>query len=68
MRDFSYWQIQWLVGQTPWSAADAPVGLVGPPISLIGRQKSGSGGTRADQGVRPTNYRNLAASGAAAIA
>jgi hypothetical protein len=32
-----------LVGRSPWTAADALVGLV-----------SGSRGTRADQGVRPT--------------
>jgi hypothetical protein len=36
-----------IVGRTPWSAADALVGL-------FGRRKSGSRGTRADQGVRPT--------------
>jgi hypothetical protein len=39
-----------MVGRTPWSAADAPVGL-GGVIFLAG---SGSGGTRADLGVRPT--------------
>jgi hypothetical protein len=32
------------VGRTPWSAADVHVGL-----------RSGSWGTRADQGVRPTH-------------
>jgi len=37
-----------VVGRTPWSAADAPVGLT------VGSVKSGSRGTRADQGVRPT--------------
>jgi hypothetical protein len=34
---------------TPWSAAGAPVGL-----SLVHPRESGSRGTRADQGVRPT--------------
>jgi hypothetical protein len=38
------------VERTPWSAADALVGLV----RNRRRQKSGSRGTRADQGVRPT--------------
>jgi hypothetical protein len=33
-----------VVGRSPWTAADALAGLV----------KSGSRGTRADQGVRPT--------------
>jgi hypothetical protein len=43
-----------LVGRTPWSAADAPVGLadMGPDVRPMA--KSGSRGTRADQGVRPT--------------
>ncbi|HXN46139.1 MAG TPA: DNA topoisomerase 3, partial [Bryobacteraceae bacterium] len=36
------------VGRTPRSAADAPVGLGAE------QQEGGSGGTRADQGVRPT--------------
>ena len=35
------------VGRTPWSAADALVGM----LSL---SRSGSRGTRADEGVRPT--------------
>jgi hypothetical protein len=39
--------VQAQVGRTPWSAADAHVGL-------LGLDKSGSRGTRADQGVRPT--------------
>jgi len=42
------------VGRTPWSAADPPVGLVLAPMSLIHREASGSRGTRANQGVRPT--------------
>ena len=36
-----------IVGRTPWSAAD-------PLVGLFGRSKSGSRGTRAEQGVRPT--------------
>jgi hypothetical protein len=44
------------VGRTPWSAADAPVGLFRSWMSLISLAKSGSGGTRADQGVRPTIF------------
>ena len=43
-----------MVGRTPWSAADALVGLVRRFKDLILRGKSGSRGTRADQGVRPT--------------
>ena len=43
-----------IVGRTPRSAADALVGLSRNPIGLIWLCKSGSGGTRADQGVRPT--------------
>jgi hypothetical protein len=42
-----------ICGQTPWSAADALVGLFRLE-GLICLAKSGSGGTRADQGVRPT--------------
>jgi hypothetical protein len=47
-----------LGGRTPWSAAD-PGRLLGNRIGLIwlgldDPKKSGSGGTRADQGVRPT--------------
>jgi hypothetical protein len=40
------------VGRTPWSAADAHVGLLLVFVNACG---SGSRGTRADQGVRPTN-------------
>ena len=47
-------RILFAVGRTPWSAADAPVGLVVVPISLIHPRESGSRGTRADLGVRPT--------------
>jgi hypothetical protein len=39
------------VGRTPWSAADALVGLL---LVLMSASGSGSRGTRADQGVRPT--------------
>lgn len=46
------WWILTVVGRTPRSAADAPVGLV---RSLAG---SGSRGTRADGGVRPTSIFN----------
>jgi hypothetical protein len=47
-------QFGFLVGRTPWSAADA---LVGWSVwtTLIPLEKSGSRGTRADQGVRPTS-------------
>ena len=38
------------VGRPPWSAADAPVGLV------AAKKESGSRGTRADLGVRPTAW------------
>jgi hypothetical protein len=38
-------------GGPPWSAADALVGLL---LKSIKPRKSGSRGTRADQGVRPT--------------
>jgi anhydro-N-acetylmuramic acid kinase len=47
-----------IVGRTPWSAADAPVGLV--PGG-----KSGSGETRADQGVRPTRTDLIVSGGGA---
>ena len=47
------------VGRTAWSAADAPVGVVVIPISLIHQLESGSRGTRADQGVRPTLRRAI---------
>ena len=42
------------VGRTPRSAADGPIGLpgLGPNVDSMGYR--GSGGTRADQGVRPT--------------
>ena len=43
-----------VVGRTPWSAADAPVGFAGIQRDLDSRADGGSGGTRADQGVRPT--------------
>jgi len=49
-----------VVGRTPWSAADAPVGLVVGGTMLIPLIGSGSRGTRADQGVRPTNCRSCA--------
>jgi hypothetical protein len=39
------------VGRTPWSAADANVGLL---AKFVKPRKGGSGGTRADGGVRPT--------------
>jgi len=45
-----------VVGRTPWSAADAHVGFLDGLILL---QKCGSRGTRADQGVRPTNSESL---------
>jgi hypothetical protein len=38
-----------MVGRTPWSAAGPLAGLW-----RAAQAKSGSGGTRADQGVRPT--------------
>ena len=44
-----------LVGRTPWSAADALVGLSWLSEDVILRAESGSRGTRADQGVRPTD-------------
>jgi hypothetical protein len=43
-----------MVGRTPWSAADALVGLCVPCVKLIGWLDSGTGASRADQGVRPT--------------
>jgi hypothetical protein len=43
------------VGRTPRSAADAPVSLLGVTRAFDAPMSSGSGGTRADQGVRPTN-------------
>src|SRR5271165_957167 len=43
-----------LGGADPWSAADAPVGLLRAD-ALISLARSGSGGTRADAGVRPTS-------------
>jgi heptosyltransferase-3 len=42
------------VGRTPRSAADALVGLPGIHSDVDSIGDSGSGGTRADQGVRPT--------------
>jgi hypothetical protein len=42
------------VGRTPWSAAGPPAGFFGLPVRSILRLKSGSRGTRADQGVCPT--------------
>ena len=41
------------MGRTPWSAADALVGLLGIYSG------SGSWGTRADQGVRPTTHNGM---------
>jgi hypothetical protein len=41
-----------IVGRTPWSAADALVGLPGR-MMLIPLARSGSRGTRADQGSAP---------------
>jgi hypothetical protein len=54
-------QFGFLVGRTPWSAADALVGLVG--LRLIALAQSGSRGTRADQGVRPTITARVPVSG-----
>src|ERR1039457_1396783 len=42
-------------GQTPWSAADAPVGLSAPYGMPIRCSGSGTGASRADQGVCPTS-------------
>src|ERR1017187_7173904 len=39
-----------IVGRSPWTAADAPVGLSRLSRALVLRAKSGSRGTRADQG------------------
>jgi hypothetical protein len=44
------------VGRTPWSAADAYVGLL---LLSVNARGSGSWGTRADQGVRPTISRSF---------
>src|SRR5271156_3083687 len=44
-----------IVGRTPWSAADAPVGFSEIAGGRFGWAKSRSRGTRADQGVRPTS-------------
>ena len=48
-----------VVGRTPWSAADAPVGLLlaRAGANFAGAEGSGSRGTRADQGVRPTKLK-----------
>ncbi|HEV3197375.1 MAG TPA: alpha/beta fold hydrolase [Bryobacteraceae bacterium] len=43
-----------VVGRTPRSAADALVGLPRIQADVDGSAEGGSGGTRADQGVRPT--------------
>jgi hypothetical protein len=45
---------QHFVGRTPWSAAGPPAGFFVLPDHLIPRPKGGSRGTRADQGVCPT--------------
>jgi hypothetical protein len=45
-----------MVGRTPWSAADALVGLPTAGCGWCHWAKSGSRGTRADQGVRPTSH------------
>jgi hypothetical protein len=42
------------VGRTPWSAAGQLAGLPLVGHRLIVRGKSGTGASRADQGVRPT--------------
>jgi hypothetical protein len=42
------------VGRTPWSAAGPPAGFFGLSVRWILTLKSGSRGTRADQGVCPT--------------
>jgi len=46
---------QAMVGRSPWTAADALVGLSRVRKRSIIGTKSRSRGTRADQGVRPTN-------------
>ena len=42
------------MGRTPWSAADALVGLLSMHEPDFVVERSGSRGTRADQGVRPS--------------
>jgi hypothetical protein len=44
-----------MVGRTPWSAAGPLAGFLKVGNGLILRENSGSRGTRADQGVRPTD-------------
>jgi hypothetical protein len=55
-------QLAPFVGRSPWTAADALVGSLGfdEAFSL---QKSGSRGTRADQGVCPTTASESPGSG-----
>jgi hypothetical protein len=43
-----------MVGRTPWSAAGPLAGFLKVGNGLILRENSGPRGTRADQGVRPT--------------
>ena len=50
-----------MVGRTPWSAADAPVGQFAPCKTLTHCAGSGTGASRATQGVRPTNAAGFAA-------
>ena len=44
-----------MVGRTPWSAAGPLAGFLKIGSGLL-RENSGSRGTRADQGVRPTEW------------
>src|SRR5437867_3667165 len=48
-----WWGNVVMVGRTPWSAAGPLAGLF-VWVRIFLRPKSGSRGTRADQGVRPT--------------
>ena len=43
-------------GADPWSAADAQVGLL---LVFVDASRSGSRGTRADRGARPTSWVQL---------